>query len=177
MKRPNKRELEAAARRAADPLSQVVGRDDIDYEHEDLPAAPRSSGYARPAIPRVPPRPPVLPSRGIKFRTPTRCQNGHFRYLYYSVEFGKCLDLAWSEKHPDCNCATHELNEGFAKIGPDEQFTRLLDSKGEQIYEGDRVRLAGYGDYTAEFPFIELYQASFENDIGEILGHIYEDKQ
>jgi hypothetical protein len=38
----------------------------------------------------------------------------------------------------------------------------------------DVVYIAGYGDYTAEFPFIELYEAYPENDIGEVIGNIYE---
>ena len=54
------------------------------------------------------------------------------------------------------------------------QWSGLQDSKGVDIYEGDIVYLAGYGDYEVEFPFIELYEAGMENDIGEILGNIYE---
>lgn len=78
----------------------------------------------------------------------------------------------WS-KSP-CKCPTHDLGQGFNKCEPDRQFSGLQDSKGKDIFEGDVVRLAGYGDYTAEFPFIQLYETSFENDIGEIKGHIYE---
>jgi len=54
------------------------------------------------------------------------------------------------------------------------QFTGLLDAKGNKVFEGDVIYLAGYGDYICEFPFIDLYEANFEGDIGEIKGNIYQ---
>jgi hypothetical protein len=39
----SRRQREIEARKAADPIAQVVGRNDIDYGSDDLPAAPRSS--------------------------------------------------------------------------------------------------------------------------------------
>lgn len=54
------------------------------------------------------------------------------------------------------------------------QFTGLKDILGFNLYEKDVVYLAGYGDYICEFPFIELYEAAAENDIGKLLGNIYE---
>lgn len=54
------------------------------------------------------------------------------------------------------------------------QFTGLLDNNEKKIFQGDVVYLAGYGDYIAEFPFLDLYQASYENDIGSIKGNIHE---
>ena len=46
-----------------------------------------------------------------------------------------------------------------------------------EIYEGDVVYLAGYGDYVVEFPFTELHEGMAENDVGDILGNIYENPE
>jgi len=55
-----------------------------------------------------------------------------------------------------------------------EQHTGLQDRNGVDIYEGDVVYLAGYGKYTAELPFTELYEGYPEDDIGDILGNIHQ---
>lgn len=73
--------------------------------------------------------------RPFLFRTPTRCQNGHFRFLLYSIDFGHCEPSLW-EREP-CSCPTGEIGEGFSKCGPEQQFTGLLDRDDKKIFEGD----------------------------------------
>lgn len=103
--------------------------------------------------------------REIKFRTPTKCQNGHFRWYYYEADFGDVYKVGWGEKQADCKCPTGGLDNGFEKCGNDEQLTGLFDKDRKEIYEGDIVKVDAPTDKGS------IYEIVWEDGVYRYFSH------
>ena len=84
---------------------------------------------------------------------------------------GRMIHEGMTEYLSGYGCMFHQFTK------PDDalmQFTGLQDQAGVDIYEHDIVYLAGYGECVMEWPFIELWEAVPDGDIGLILGNVHE---
>ena len=111
-------------------------------------------------------------TREIKFRAWNTQEN--------KMLFRKLFDMNWYETDKNDASGSHcwgAISGGQSRFLEVMQYTGLKDKNGKDVYEGDFVYLAGYGNYQAVFPFIELYEAESEKDIGEIIGNIYENPE
>jgi len=92
--------------------------------------------------------------------------------LYVTTESDYTLEFGNEKPILHMHCSDGDFD--YFHVDNLMQYSGLKDSTGKDIYENDIVYLAGYGDYVAKFPFIELYEAGMEGDIGGIIGYTYE---
>lgn len=80
----------------------------------------------------------------IKFRQLWICQNGHTRWVYYSIETtldrkgDTELKMEWGDRR--CDCPTHELGEGFSPYKDPQIYTGIRDKQGDMVYVGDYLK-------------------------------------
>ncbi len=119
-----------------------------------------------------------------KFRLPTKCQNGHFRWEFVSIDFPEngMIQREWGLKN--CDCDTHGIDKGFSSCCVGQQFTGILDKNGIEVYEGDLIK---YREFYPFEVFFGKYEWLLRNKIEErdffsvnineieIVGNIYEE--
>jgi hypothetical protein len=70
----------------------------------------------------------------------------------------------------DFNMGCEGHHRFYIKHDRKDRYTGLDYPDGGKVFENDKMLLAGYGTYVAEFPFIQLYESYAENDIGHHIG-------
>ncbi len=105
----------------------------------------------------------------------------NFQYITSQVENDTSGGSDWiifiSDKFPLTNKETNPFenpNPFFREQLKIMQYSGIKDIDGKKIFSGDVVYLAGLGNLEIEFPFTDLYMSAMENDVGKILGNIYE---
>ena len=127
--------------------------------------------------------------REIKFRV---WRNKTKEMIYENIDnilhhFSSEAEVSKSctEPNPDLECNEYKFADAFGyKDSVIMQFTGLKDKNGKEIYEGDIIRLRGYGVNDSrkiqDIIFHEgKFQSHLENDlIGcEVIGNIYENPE
>lgn len=70
----------------------------------------------------------------IEYRVPCRCQNGHFRWEFYSIN-RTGIRRSWGPRN--CDCPTGDIDQGYSPCGDPQLSTGKKDRTGRLIYEGD----------------------------------------
>lgn len=90
--------------------------------------------------------------------------------LYYQRD--KVIELRDGLQNPYLADPNNELEMDLIYL----QYTGFKDIYGREIYEGDVVYICGLGNYLVRDIRAD-YDTLLENDLGEIIGNIYENPE
>ena len=101
-----------------------------------------------------------------------RAWDKRYEIMIYQLPDGYRLSLSGNIEIVGSDFKTVRNSDEFIP----EQYSGVKsnNNKGDKIFAGDKVYIAGYGEYIAKFPFTELYDALMEDDVGEVMGNIHE---